>query len=113
MSINDQKDREEAERIYHENNDTDWGKIGLVIGFLTVVCVMGGLVLMLHNFQVEMEENRAQRLIEYEQAKITWASLTCDEQRDYLTDGKSLQSSHILYYNQNEEFYRLWVLECN
>jgi len=44
--------------------------------------------------------------------RLTWSSLNCDEKKSYLSDGKDLTASHLFYWNQNEQFYREYVVDC-
>jgi hypothetical protein len=86
--------------------------------FVTILLVfaIGGIIFgmwYIHDKMLnENEEWRKQNEIKQAQERLVWSSLDCDGKKQYLTDGKDLTSSTIFYDNQNEQFYREFVLVC-
>ena len=79
--------------------------------FCVVVLIVGGMSLFAYNMQ---ERNSEQRKLVAENHEIQlniWNNLNCNGKYKYLDD-KDLTSSTLFNNNQNEQFYREYVLDC-
>jgi len=92
-------------------NENTREALPMIIGFVTVVIMLGGVIITLTYFQLESKRLTDEQNIKLEENKVLWDSLDCIEKKDYLKD-KDLTGSRLFFYNQNEQFYREYMMGC-
>jgi hypothetical protein len=76
-----------------------------------IVLIFGGLFFVMNNFSNEMDELHAEQERLQAIERQIWDKLDCNDKHEYL-ENKDLTSSTIFYDNQNEQFYREYVIDC-
>jgi hypothetical protein len=84
----------------------------LIIEFVgMIVLIFGGLFFVMNNLSNEIDEQRAEQERLQAIERQIWNKLDCNGKNEYL-ENKDLTSSTIFYDNQNEQFYREYVIDC-